>query len=138
MTEEAYLKMMGNPQMPPRIDPNNPEQVRKMREMVEKQSGGKKTIKTIGQTQGMGIYGDIDPAGYGYVVTETEKEKRAMSDPNSLEYKRRSARDDEARRREREGIMMQIKQQELNKFSGHRRRSGYNASTSDPSRRAFA
>ncbi len=83
----AYNRMA----IPPKINPQNPEEVRKLRERIEKNTGGRSTIKTIGETQGMGIYGNIDPGGYGYTVVETEMEKQRRN-PNSVEFRKEVAR----------------------------------------------
>lgn len=99
----AYNRMVR----PPKINPKNPEEVRKLREQIEKNTGGRSTIKTIAETEGMGIYSQgINPAGYGYTVVETEMEKQRRN-PNSEEFKRESARrrqeaiDEEMRRKAR-------------------------------------
>ena len=76
---------------PRKINPNDPEQVRKMREEVEKMSSGRSSIKTVSQMQGMGLRPEtIDPSGYGYTVVQSEQEKQRYN-PNSEAFKRESA-----------------------------------------------
>jgi hypothetical protein len=83
----SYSKAIGFPS----INPDDPEQVRKAREAVEKRSGGKSSIKTVSEMQGSGLHNElIDPLGYGYTVVQSEQEKQRYN-PNSEAFKRESA-----------------------------------------------
>lgn len=99
----AYNRMAETP----KINPNDPRQLSKVRGQVGSMTNGRFDVKTIPQAaSGMGIYGDIDPGGYGYTIVQSEREKQRYN-PNSEEFKRESARrrqeaiDEEMRRKAR-------------------------------------
>jgi hypothetical protein len=69
------------------FNPSNPDHVKKMKELTQTATGGRKTIKTAKEMEGKGMYGGIfeQPGGFTFVDTE---EERARKDPNSAEMKR--------------------------------------------------
>lgn len=73
-----------------KINPSNPEEVRRMRQNVEKESDGRTSIKTVDELEGSGLDPrGIDPNGLGYTLVENEQKKRE-NDPNSWQFKQRS------------------------------------------------
>jgi hypothetical protein len=77
-----------------RFNPNNPEHVRMMRELVAAGSGGKYTIGTEKDLIGKGLYAGGSPlTGEGrpaFTVMESEME-REKRNPNSAAYRERLA-----------------------------------------------
>lgn len=106
---DSYERMFGlkpgRSFIPPIIDPNDPEQVKKLRKQVEESSGGMSSIKTVNEMKGSGIRPEgIDPMGYGYTVVDTEK-ARERYNPNSevfknaqIESKKQALREEAARK----------------------------------------
>jgi hypothetical protein len=67
------------------FNPANPKHMAKLKELMPISTGGKKTIKTLGEMQGSGIYYPNGLPG-GYTVVS-----KPPPDPNSAEARQQSA-----------------------------------------------
>lgn len=84
------------------FNPANPAHVKKLKQLTQTATGGRKTIKTASEMEGTGYY---DPSGmynfggrgFTYAETEQEKEKR---NPNSAAFRQEQERERQKRTEE--------------------------------------